>query len=193
MVRGTTASEITSTTPDSIADGVRWLHARQYILYTYSAKCDICSAFIPQDETWFHCGMCADGQLDVCHNCYLFLDDCRCPSGHQMAAMKMSGGSLMTLIRPYIQPPEMCNGREHVAMAIRASWPEEQFGSSDAGDYSRRWGRGEWLCFPKGAMINQVANGFSSTITNGPTIEYVWGTYCGVGGFFEKSCIIFVD
>lgn len=99
----------------------------------------------------------------------------------------------MTLIRPYIQPPEMCNGREHVAMAIRASWPEEQFGSSDAGDYSRRWGRGEWLCFPKGAMINQVANGFSSTITNGPTIEYVWGTYCGVGGFFEKSCIIFVD
>ena len=55
-------------------------------------------------------------------------------------------------------------------------------------DRGRKWGRGQWLCFPPGAELLDVVSAFEES-RGGGTVEWCWGSYCGVGGLFPRDCV----
>ena len=79
------------------------------------------------------------------------------------------------------------SGGGRAAVAVRAHWPEE----GDAGEEGeRRWGAGQWLCFPRGAEVLDVVVAFGGE--GGEGVEWCWGSYAGVGGLFPGECVVFV-
>ncbi|KAI5803684.1 hypothetical protein EDC01DRAFT_644216 [Geopyxis carbonaria] len=71
--------------------------------------------------------------------------------------------------------------RGAVGEAVRAHWPEEVVLADGGG---RAWGRGQWLCFPKGAEVLDVVTAFE---VEGE--RWCWGSYAGVGGLFPGACV----
>lgn len=73
------------------------------------------------------------------------------------------------------------------AVAVRGHWPDE----AEAGEgEDRKWGRGQWLCFPRGAEVLDVVAAFEQDERE--SVEWCWGSYAGVGGLFPGACVMFV-
>lgn len=52
----------------------------------------------------------------------------------------------------------------------------------------RKWGRGQWLCFPRGAEVVDVVVAFCEGGR-----EWCWGSYSGVGGLFPREKVRLVE
>ncbi|KAI5858341.1 hypothetical protein BZA05DRAFT_380917 [Tricharina praecox] len=172
------------------ANSNRTLEQRGYARWReHTARCDICHRNVLDRpaSAWFHCTECADGQYDACTNCVENRGDILpgyglCQRGHNMHILTLgdSGpGAVRILDRPEHPPPEICDvaaGEPRTAVAIEPNW-------SDAG---------EELQFPAGAEIRGTRIAFEAPgETPGRMAEWYWGTYCGRGGMFEGSTVIF--
>jgi hypothetical protein len=76
------------------------------------------------------------------------------------------------------------------AVAVRGHWPEEEEEHDQGESSERKWGRGQWLCFPKGAEVLDVVRAFAGD--DGGGVEWFWGSYSGVGGLFPGEFVRFV-
>jgi hypothetical protein len=149
------------------------LESRGYMRWReYQVTCNRCNGNVicAASEAWYHCRECFDGEFDVCMPCSARLAvEGECLRGHMMTIMSRGSegpGSVRTLLRPAIDPPEMCGDVEpRTAVAVRGNL----MGSEVA------------LKFPVGAELREVR----------PVIddEWCWGTYCGRGGIFERSLV----
>jgi hypothetical protein len=94
---------------------------------------------------------------------------------------------------PKPRAPEWTVGRGEEAMqavAVRGHWPEEEDEDDQGENSERKWGRGQWLCFPKGAEVLDVVRAFAGD--DGGGVEWFWGSYSGVGGLFPGEFVRFV-
>jgi len=82
-------------------------------------------------------------------------------------------------------PEWIRGGGSGKAVAVRGHWPEEEDAPRD-GDDTRKWGRGQWLCFPAGAEVLDVVSAF---VSEDGRVEWFWGSYSGVGGLFPGEYV----
>jgi len=80
--------------------------------------------------------------------------------------------------------------RPQQAVAVRAHWPDE-LDRDSVDDGERKWGWGQWLCFPEKAEIMDVVTAFTEG-EGGLVLEWCWGSYAGVGGLFPREWVRFV-
>ncbi|KAA8906707.1 hypothetical protein FN846DRAFT_812117 [Sphaerosporella brunnea] len=189
--------------------------SRGYVPFLFRSiatpACTICKlAISPPNTQWLHCFGCVDGQADLCTTCFYnlhrtFPSPARgmhcfyvCPRGHSMGIIAQPGKKVLHkgvfAHAPKPRPPEWTvggRGEEMQAVAIRGHWPEEEEDEGAEGEvYTRKWGRGQWLCFPKGAEILDVVRAFA--VDDGGGVEWFWGSYSGVGGLFPGEYVRFV-
>jgi len=175
----------------------------------YTVTCSICQLPILAPNTRLHCYECAEGQEDLCTTCFYnlyryFPSAARsmhsffvCPRGHAMSVLAQPGKGVLHrgvfAHAPKPRAPEwiMANAvRPQQAVAVRAHWPDE-LDRDSVDDGERKWGWGQWLCFPEKAEIMDVVTAFTEG-EGGLVLEWCWGSYAGVGGLFPREWVRFV-
>ncbi|KAF8244893.1 hypothetical protein K440DRAFT_663189 [Wilcoxina mikolae CBS 423.85] len=205
---GTLIRGIPSAAPLGIPspeDALLSLGYHPWLWTDYATICTLCKLEIspPRDTQWLHCYGCPSGHGDLCTTCFYnlhrtFPSPSRgmhsfylCPRGHAMAVLAQPGKKVLHrgvfAHAPKPRAPEWLRGRRGVrAVALRGHWPEEQEGEEGV-EGERKWGRGQWLCFPKDAELLDVVVAFEEPMGE---VEWCWGSYAGVGGLFPR---VYVD
>lgn len=107
-----------------------------------------------------------------------------------------------------------CGDGARRAVAVKGYWPDEggveERGNGEDGE--RRWGRGQWLCFPVGAEVEGVVRVFGGEEGEGggevvaggrpDDVEeermrrvqggWCWGSFAGTVGLFPEECVRFL-
>jgi hypothetical protein len=185
----------------------------------YSAVCTLCKLSIHSPNTWLHCFGCPETLGgDLCTTCFYnlhrtFPSQSRslhsffvCPRGHPTTVLAQPGKNVIHrgvfAHAPKPRPPEWITARlggggeviAHAksATAVKGHWPEECDDNGECQE-GRKWGRGQWLCFPEAAEILDVVTAFSEQGGSGGVMEWCWGSYAGVGGLFPRDFVRFTE
>lgn len=202
LTRGSPRLPTPSLDPIGAASG---LLASGYtpFLFPSAVACTLCKLAIgEQSAQWLHCFGCPEPHGDLCTICFYNLHRTfpsatrslhsfyMCPRGHAMGVLAQHGKRVLHrgvfAHSPRPRAPEWIRGGSRAkAVAVRGHWPEEEDAPCD-GEDTRKWGRGQWLCFPVGAEVLDVVSAF---VSEDGRVEWFWGSYSGVGGLFPGEYV----
>ncbi|KAI5858325.1 hypothetical protein BZA05DRAFT_330493 [Tricharina praecox] len=205
LIRGSPRLPTPSLDPIGAASGLLGSGYTPFLFLT-AVACTLCKLAIgEQNSQWLHCFGCPEPHGDLCTTCFYNLHRTfpsptrslhsfyTCPRGHAMGVLAQHGKRVLHrgvfAHAPRPRAPEWIRGGGGgKAVAVRGHWPEEEDASCD-GDDARKWGRGQWLCFPAGAEVLDVASAF---VSEDRRVEWFWGSYSGVGGLFPGEYVAHV-